>query len=183
MTKRARLVRPEPLNPCVVARPTKLSRAHQIEREFAATGFKSPVFGVESEGQGVSFGMNVVTRTYLMLERNTKPSTFEPNPLPAVCAGPSKSKLAGGKGSFSSWGYYGTECWSDPTLDMTVFVGTQLSPFWALPENRQELAGLIYGALVSTPAAKHFKGGTDAGGGGMVRKRLCGPGCATLLIV
>ena len=52
---------------------------------------------------------------------------------------------------------------------MTVFIGTQLSPFWALPENRQELAGLIYGALVSTPAAKHFKGGTDAGGGGMVR--------------
>jgi|EP01043_Picozoa_sp_COSAG02_P026986 hypothetical protein len=92
---------------------------------------------------------------------------------PCVCLGPGKSKLAGSKGSFSSWGYYGTECWSDPTLDMTVFVGTQLSPFWALPENRQELAGLIYGALVSTPAAKHFKGGTgDAGGGGMVRNSM-----------
>lgn len=116
--------------------------------------------------------MNVVTRTYLLLLEHC---TFEPNPLLAVCAGPSKSKLAGGKGSFSSWGYYGTECWSDPTLDMTVFVGTQLSPFWALPENRQELAGLIYGALVSTPAAKHFKGGTDAGGGGMVRNSIVNP--------
>ncbi len=69
---------------------------------------------------------------------------------------------------------------------MTVFVGTQLSPFWALPENRQELAGLIYGALVSTPAAKHFKGGTgDAGGGGMVRNSMssCFSACGCNLLI
>lgn len=104
-------------------------------------GATSPEFGVEAAGQGVALGMEVVTH-------------------------PFKSKLAGSKGTFSSWGFHGTQCWSDPALELSVFVGTQMSPFWALPDLRQEAAGLIYGAMVPTAAAKHFRTGIEADAGG-----------------
>lgn len=103
-------------------------------------GAVAPQFGVKAEGQGVSCGMQVVTR-------------------------PFTSRLAGSKGTFSSWGYHGTECWSDPAFELSVFVGTQLFPFWALPEMRQEAAGTVYGSMVSTAAAKHIvTPGADGGG-------------------
>merc|ERR1712228_734423 len=79
---------------------------------------------------------------------------------------PFTSRLAGSKGTFSSWGCNGTECWSDPTLDLTVFVGTQLFPSWALPDLRQEVAGHVYGSLVPTAAAKHFVAPASAGSSG-----------------
>merc|ERR1712048_214700 len=69
-------------------------------------------------------------------------------------------------GSFSSWSLQGAECWSDPALELSVFVGSQVCPLWAHPEMRQEVAGIIYGSLVSTPASKYIVGDqTDAGGG------------------
>lgn len=60
-----------------------------------------------------------------------------------VVTRPGKSKLAGSKGTFSSWGYLGTECWSDPALELTVFVGTQVAPFWAHADLRQEIAAAV----------------------------------------
>merc|ERR1719272_1694208 len=68
----------------------------------------------ESSGHGLGLGFQVVTR-------------------------PSAARIAGARGSFSAWGYAGTECWSDPALELTVFVGTHLFPGWALPEVRQEV--------------------------------------------
>eukprot|EP00930_Biecheleria_cincta_P098253 TRINITY_DN89929_c0_g1_i1.p1 TRINITY_DN89929_c0_g1~~TRINITY_DN89929_c0_g1_i1.p1 ORF type:complete len:562 (-),score=101.38 TRINITY_DN89929_c0_g1_i1:110-1795(-) len=105
-------------------------------------GLSSPYFGVDAGGQGLGLGMQVVNR-------------------------PVKSRLAGSKGTFSAWSICGTECWSDPALEMSVFIGSQLTPFWAHPDMRQEIAGLVYGALVSTAAAKHFVNGqaVDATGG------------------
>merc|ERR1719401_475353 len=108
-----------------------------------SSGMKSPIFGAKMEGQGMGLGLQIVTR-------------------------PVKSRLAGSKGTFSSWGFCGVECWSDPALELSVFVGTQLDPFWALPEMRQEVAGAIYGSLVSTSAAKHVANAQgDASGGAM----------------
>jgi len=106
--------------------------SHKRDRSNSC-GVKSPQFAVESTGQGRSLGMDVVVN-------------------------PFKSKLAGSKGTFSSWGFHGTECWSDPALELSVFVGTQLSPFWAHAELRQEVAGMVYGSLVPTAAVKHFVG-------------------------
>lgn len=108
-------------------------------------GLTAPQFGVDASGQGVGLGgMHIVTRS-------------------------AKARLAGGRGTFSSCGYFGTEVWSDPTLHLTVFVGTQLFPTWALPDLRQEVAGCVYGALVPTSAAKYFVGGAavDQNTGGM----------------
>ena len=31
--------------------------------------------------------------------------------------------------------------WNDPALGLSIFYGTQLAPFYALPEIRQELVG------------------------------------------
>ena len=59
--------------------------SHARDKRNSA-GMKSPEFGVDAAGQGVSYGMNVVTR-------------------------PSTAKISGAKGTFSSWGYYGTACW------------------------------------------------------------------------
>jgi CubicO group peptidase (beta-lactamase class C family) len=104
-------------------------------------GRTSPQFGSTASGQGYGLGMQVVTR-------------------------PVNSRLAGSRGTFSSWGFGGTECWSDPALDMSVFVGTQLSPFWAMPDLRQEVAGAIYGSMVSTSAAKYIATAQDQNQGG-----------------
>lgn len=108
-----------------------------------SVGQAAPQFGAGSTGQGVGLGLHVVRR-------------------------PVTSRLAGSKGTFSSWGCNGTECWTDPSLELSIFVGTQLFPSWALPETRQEVAGHVYGSLVSTSAAKHFAGIADANGGGMM---------------
>merc|ERR1711972_606142 len=108
-----------------------------------SSGAVSPQFGKKAEGQSLGFGLQVITR-------------------------PVQSRLAGSRGTFSSWGFNGTECWTDPALELSVFVGTQLSPFWALPEMRQEIAGAVYGSLVSTSAAKHVTTGQgDTSGGAM----------------
>jgi len=107
-----------------------------------SSGKLSPQFGASAAGQGNGLGMQVVTR-------------------------PLNSRLAGSKGTFSSWSFGGTECWSDPSLELSVFVGTQLSPFWAVPELRQELAGAVYGALVPTAAAKHLASGQTEQSGAM----------------
>merc|ERR1712194_752334 len=106
-----------------------------------SVGQAAPQFAAGSTGQSVGLGLHVVGR-------------------------PGTSRLAGSKGTFSSWGCNGTECWSDPSLELSVFVGTQLFPSWAHADMRQEVAGHVYGAMVSTPAAKHFAGLADAAGGG-----------------
>jgi len=107
-----------------------------------SSGRMSPQFGCSTSGQGNGLGMQVVTR-------------------------PVNSRLAGSRGTFSSWSFGGVECWSDPALELSTFVGTQLSPFWALPEMRQEIAGAVYGSLVSTSAAKHLSSGQAEQGGAM----------------
>lgn len=115
-----------------------------------SSGMKSPQFGAKAEGQGLGLGLQIVIR-------------------------PVVSRLAGSKGTFSSWGFSGTECWSDPALELSVFVGTQLSPFWALPETRQEVAGSVYGSLVSTSAAKHIinaQGNADGGAMGQMMNMM-----------
>jgi hypothetical protein len=106
-----------------------------------SSGKMSPQFGCSASGQGNGLGMQVVTR-------------------------PVNSRLAGSRGTFSSWSFGGVECWSDPALELSVFIGTQLYPFWALPEMRQEIAGTVYGSLVSTSAAKHLSTGQAEQGGG-----------------
>ena len=54
--------------------------SHSRDRKNSS-GMKSPVFGVDAEGQGVGFGTQVVTRA-------------------------ASAKIAGSKGAFSSWGYH-----------------------------------------------------------------------------
>jgi len=123
--------------------------SHARDRGGSA-GLVAPQFGVGAPGQGVGLGTQVVTR-------------------------PFTSRLAGSKGSFSAWGHGGAECWSDPALGLTVFVGAQLFPSWALPDLRQQVAGHIYGSLVSTAAAKHLAGGTgDDSAGGMMSSIMNG---------
>lgn len=122
--------------------------SHARDRSHSS-GSVSPQFGVTAAGQGVGLGMEVVTR-------------------------PSESRLAGSKGTFSSWDFHGTECWSDPALELSVFIGTQLIPFCALPEMRQEIAGIVYGSLVSSAAAKHFVREEDQAGGGWMGQIMNG---------
>ena len=67
-------------------------------------------------------------------------------------------------------GFLLTEWWNDPSNDLSVFYGTQLAPFHALPELRQELAALIYGSMMPPAAAKFYRPDVDpnaAGGGTM----------------
>ncbi|CAK0838695.1 unnamed protein product, partial [Prorocentrum cordatum] len=82
-----------------------------------------------------------------------------------VVSRPAASRMAGGRGAFSSWSARGSHCWADPALDLCVFVGAELSPAWALPDLQQEVAGLVYGALVPTAAAKHLVSGEAEAGG------------------
>lgn len=106
----------------------------------SSVGHAAPHLGVNAAGQGIGLGLHVIKR-------------------------PSTSRLAGSRGTFSSWGVTGTECWSDPALDLTVFVGAQLFPSCALPDLRQEVAGNIYGSLVPSAAAKHYAVLASAAGG------------------
>jgi CubicO group peptidase (beta-lactamase class C family) len=115
-------------------------------KDTATSGGQHPVFGAQAPGQGLGAG-----------------------PLYVVCD-PSTSRLAGGKGSYSSIGFNLTEWWNDPSNDLSVFYGTQLAPFYALPEFRQELAALIYGSMLPPAAAKFYRSEVDpnaAGGGTM----------------
>eukprot|EP00929_Paragymnodinium_shiwhaense_P059829 TRINITY_DN29931_c0_g1_i1.p1 TRINITY_DN29931_c0_g1~~TRINITY_DN29931_c0_g1_i1.p1 ORF type:complete len:610 (-),score=82.13 TRINITY_DN29931_c0_g1_i1:276-2009(-) len=115
--------------------------SHAADKGSSAGAAKAEV-GVGATGQGLSLGMHVVTR-------------------------PSAARLAGSRGAFSSSGLLGTECWSDPSMGLTVFVGTQLLPGWALPNVRQEVAGRVYGALVPSSAAKFVQTGVEESGGMM----------------
>lgn len=106
----------------------------------SAPGARLPQLGAGAGGQGLALGMQAVSR-------------------------PAASRVAGGRGAFFSWSARGSHCWADPALDLSVFVGTELSPAWALPDLQQEVAGLVYGSLVPTAAAKHVVSGDAEAGG------------------
>jgi len=94
-----------------------------------------PAFGVGAPGQGVGGAGGMI-------------------------ADPSTSRVAGCAGSTSSIGFPEmVECWNDPASELTVFYGAPVSPFHALPELRQEIAAIVYGANVPACAAAHFRGG------------------------
>jgi CubicO group peptidase (beta-lactamase class C family) len=129
-----------------VASSLGLDTFNSHAKDTATSAGQHPIFGAQAPGQGLGAG-----------------------PLYVVCD-PSTSRLAGGKGSYSSLGFNLTEWWNDPSNDLSVFYGTQLAPFYALPEFRQELAALIYGSMLPPAAAKFYKGELDAnaaGGGAM----------------
>ena len=74
----------------------------------------------------------------------------------SIIMDPATSNLAGSKNTFSYLGDLGTEYWSDPVQGIEVFFGTQVAPFHAFPQIRQELAALVYGSLLPPSAAKFF---------------------------
>ena len=53
-------------------------------------------------------------------------------------------------------GDMGTEVWHDPKQQISVFVGTQVAPFHAFPQLRQELAAYVYGSLLPKAALPFF---------------------------
>jgi CubicO group peptidase (beta-lactamase class C family) len=73
-------------------------------------------------------------------------------------ADPATSRQAGNKGTFSgASGDSLVEAWVDPAHQLCVFVGTPVGPVTALPEMRQELAALVYGAMLPPAAAKLYQ--------------------------
>ena len=75
----------------------------------------------------------------------------------SIIKDPATSNLAGSKNTYSYLGDLGTEYWNDPVQEIQVFFGTQVAPFHAFPQIRQELAAIVYGSLLPPSAAQFFK--------------------------
>ena len=103
---------------------------HSTDRSNSA-GFH-PNLGVKSPGQTVGYG------------------GF------SIILDPATSNLAGSKNTYSCLGDLGTEYWNDPVQEIQVFFGTQVAPFHAFPQIRQELAAIIYGSMLPPSAAQFF---------------------------
>jgi len=91
-----------------------------------------PSLGVGAPGQGISCGGA------------------------SVIVDPSSARVAGSIGSYSAQGNLGTEFWNDPVQKISVFFGTQVTPYHAFPQIRQELAALVYGSLLPRVASPFF---------------------------
>jgi len=113
-------------------------------KDVAVSAGLHPSFGVGAPGQGVS------------------------GTAGATVVDPSTSRLAGTAGSYSGVGCDMTEYWNDPLQELSVFVGAQLFPFYALPELRQELSAIVYASMLPPAAVKFYQGPEPAQQGGMM---------------
>ena len=91
-----------------------------------------PSLGVGAPGQGISCGGA------------------------SVIVDPGTARVAGSIGSYSAQGNLGTEFWNDPVQKISVFFGTQVTPYHAFPQIRQELAAFVYGSLLPRVASPFF---------------------------
>ena len=101
-------------------------------RDTANSAGFHPSLGASSPGQGMGYGGT------------------------CIVVDPSTSAIAGSAGTFSVMGDMGTEVWHDPKQQISVFVGTQVAPFHAFPQLRQELAAYVYGSLLPKAALPFF---------------------------